>query len=115
MDETTKQERDALFSAHGVICQSLTDAGLLAGEVPQSFLDHLERNLTGALLRMVAVDLPKLELGGIVTGRLESPDGSAFVDFDTMTCDPKTYDEFARAGLAMFAPADAASEPDGDR
>lgn len=39
-------------------------------------------------------------IGPLTTGRIASSDGKTFMDFDAMTCDPKTYETLEKQGLA---------------
>jgi hypothetical protein len=41
------------------------------------------------------------DIGPITTGRISSPDGERFMDFDTMTCDPETYKVLELQGMAF--------------
>jgi hypothetical protein len=49
-------------------------------------------------------------IGSSMTGRISSPDGSTFIDFNNMTCDPATFSRLEAGGLAhglMTVPLDA--------
>jgi hypothetical protein len=49
-------------------------------------------------------------IGPSMTGRIATPDGSTFIDFNNMTCDPATFSRLEADGLThglMPAPLDA--------
>jgi hypothetical protein len=49
-------------------------------------------------------------IGPCMTGRISSPDGSTFIDFNNMTCDPKTFARLEADGLTHgLRPVDPAT------
>lgn len=51
---------------------------------------------TAGLLKRLSASI-----GVTVAGRLQTPDGSRYIDFTNQTCDPKTYADLMETGTAL--------------